>query len=65
MMALQKEERVLASYWKTPLPHQLEVISLTAFADSGESGFISLQYQFIGGDSCIEKRNKRKSGKGL
>ena len=64
MMGLRKDERVLTSYWKSEgdkqLPDNVQVVMLEAKALSGNSGWISLHYEFTNASACLDSMKKKR-----
>ena len=62
MMALYKEERVLATIWSDrPLPDSLKAIMLEANALSSAKAWISLHYEFDNIDVCLEEAKQKRN----
>ncbi len=66
MMAIYKEERLLASSWKTSaaasLKHDLATVFLIARATGSDKGYLKLQYDFKNIDLCEAEAKQEKSG---
>ena len=64
MMAMRKEERILASSWTSsasaPLKHDLKQIFLVANARSTDKGYLKLEYAFSNYDLCAQEANQKK-----
>jgi len=64
MMALRKDERVLVSFWHSSdtqkLPDNVASIQLEAKALNTNSGWISLQYEFLSASDCFDAMKKKR-----
>jgi hypothetical protein len=63
MMGLLKKDRTLATFWiNMPLPDQLASIGMQAYALSGSTGWITLNYEFKDAAKCVEKSKAKTNG---
>ncbi|UFQ98663.1 hypothetical protein [Pseudomonas wenzhouensis] len=65
MMAIRKEERILASSWESsvsaPLKNDLKQIFLMANATSTDKGYLKLEYAFSNYELCDQEIKQKKS----
>lgn len=65
MMAIRKEERILASSWESsasaPLKNDLQQIFLIANATSTDKGYLKLEYAFSNYELCQQESKQQKS----
>jgi hypothetical protein len=55
MEALRHKEQTLSAYWKLPIPlHKVKLIAVDAKADSRESEYISIQFEFTGWEEYVD-----------
>ena len=66
MMALQKKERTLVTYWtadeKSNLPSDIKAIALRAFALGSEKGYLKLVYEFPNFGECVKEDKEASKG---